>query len=346
MVSLLVLGLAGCGGTEQAEPVRAVPDLDTITVVSAPVAHERTWDGVVEAVHRVTVSAQTRGRVLALPFDVNDRVQAGDVIARFTDVEQRSSARQAQAAVNAAQASFTEAEADYQRILGIYERRLVSRAQRDQATARRDAAHAQLEAARAAVREVGEQVDYTQVRAPYAAIITQRHVEVGEAVQPGQPLVSAVSLDRLRLQVPVPQAQAGTIREQARAWLLLIDGRRIQADRVTVFPHADPDSHSVAVRVELPEMQTGMHPGMIAKVAFELSRSAQKSLPSSALIRRGELVGAYVLDERGRVGLRQLRVGRDDGDRVVVLAGLAEGERVIADPVRAQAWLADGAGAR
>lgn len=338
--TLILLALAACSGNEPLPSAPAMPELVTLEVQRQQVTRERQRDGVVEAVHRATLSAQTRGRVVELPFDVNDHVQAGQVLVRFTDVEQRSVARQAQAALRAAQATFAEADAEHRRIDEIHARGLVSRSQLDQALVRRDSAAAQLQAARAALQEAGEHVDYTQVRAPYTGLLTGRHVEAGETVQPGQPLLSVLSLDRLRIQVAVTQTEAAAIRADGRAWLLLDDGRRIQAARVTVFPQADPARHDVQVRVELPETATGLMPGMIAKVAFADGEVLPLLLPETSLLRRGELLGVYVQDSQGRVLLRQLRIGRRHDGQVEVLAGVREGERVVADPLQAQAWLA------
>jgi RND family efflux transporter MFP subunit len=338
---LLAAALTACGG-DAPEPARAaLPDPGLATVVAgierAP--RERVWDGVVEAVNQATLSAQTRGRVLELLYDVNDYVEAGAVVVRFTDVEQRSGRRQAEAAVAAAQAAYDEAQADHARIAEVFERRLVARAQLDQATARRDAARAGLESARAAMREAGEQVDYTVIKAPYSGILTERHVQVGESVQPGQPLVSGLSLDRLRVGVQVPQGDVLAIREHAQAWLLLDGGDRLAAERVVVFPYADADSHSFQVRVELPQARTGLHPGMTVKVAFMLGEGERLLLPASAVVRRSEITGAYVVGDDHDVRLRQLRLGHRFGDRIEVLAGLAPGERVAADPAAALAWL-------
>lgn len=337
--ALLALSLAACGSSEPLSPPQAVtPPIELFEAQLQPAARERVWDGVVEAVNAATLSAQTGGRVLELPFDVNDYVRAGEVVVRFTDVEQQSGQRQAQAALSAARAAADEAAAEFRRISEVYERRLVSRAQFDQASARRDATRAQLEAAQAAVKAASEQVDYTVVRAPYSGIVTQRFVEVGETVGPGQPLISGLSLDRLRLAVQVPQSDVQAIRENGRAALVLADGRRIEAERVTVFPYADPATHSFSVRVELPEAETGLAPGMAAKVAFVVGESSRLLLPRSSLVRRGEVAGAYVLGPTGLV-LRQLRLGHAAGEQVEVLAGLAAGERVALDPVAAGLWL-------
>lgn len=334
------LALVACGGESPDQSATlAIPELAEQTVLPETAPRERIWDGVVEAVNQATLSAQTGGRVLELPYDVNDYVPAGAVVVRFTAVEQQSGQRRAQAALAAAQAAATEAEANYRRIAGIFEKKLVARAQLDQATAQRDAARAALESARAALREAGEQVDYTVIRAPYSGILTQRHVELGETVRPGQPLVSGLSLNQLRVNVEIPQSDMLAVREYAKASVLLAEGTRLAAERMVVFPFADPATHSFKVRLELPDAETGLQPGMTVKAAFVIGEAERLLVPLSALVRRSEIAGVYVLGERGPQ-LRQLRLGHRYGERVEVLAGLSAGERIALDPNAARVALA------
>lgn len=336
----VALALPACGDGAPPITAQAPVPFGTLVVEPRDTARERRWDGVVEAVHQATLSAQTAGRVLELPFDVNDYVEAGQVVVRFTDVEQISAQRRAAAALNAAQADSTEAEAAFRRTEELVARQLLARAALDQARARRDATRAALEAARAGVSEAGEQVDYTVIRAPYSGILTQRHVEVGESVRPGQPLVSGLSLQQLRVHVEVPQSEVAAIREHGQATVILPGGGRIEAREVVVFPYADPATHSFKVRVELPEAETGLQPGMTTKVAFKTGEARQLWLPGSALVTRSEVTAVYVVAPDQRVSLRQVRLGHRRGDEVEVLAGLAAGERIAADPVAALAHLA------
>lgn len=342
---VLLLLLSGCqGDVPHTAPAAQIPaDLRLWTVTPEQAARERVWDGVVEAVNQATLSAQTAGRVVELPYDVDDYVPAGAVVVRFTDVEQQSARRQAEAQLRAAEASAKEAEAEYGRIQDIYTRKLVAKSQLDQALARRDAARAALEAAQAGVQSAGEQVDYTVIRSPYSGIVTARHVQVGESVRPGQPLISGLSLGRLRVHVDLPQSDIGAIRAERKASVLLADGRRIEASKVTVFPYADPQSHTFKVRVELPEEETGLHPGVTVKVAFAIGAGERLLLPQAALVRRSEVSGVYVAGEQGLL-LRQLRLGHRYGDRVEVLAGLNAGERIALDPLAASAALQSGSG--
>jgi len=339
-VLLVAAALAGCGAAPPAPTAAAKVTFTTVTAAARAGDRERIWDGVVDAVDKATLSAQTGGRVVELPFDVNDYVKAGQVVVRFTDVEQESGRRQADAALRAAEAGAREAQLAYTRAKEMLDRKLIAQAAFDQAAARHEAAKATLEAARAAVRGAGEQVDYTVVRAPYSGILTERHVRIGETVRPWQALVSGLSLARLRVEAEIPQGDVAAIRDHASAAVLLDDGRRIQARQVVIFPYADPRTHSFRVRVELPEAETGLQPGMTAKVAFAIGTAERLLIPAGALVRRGELTAVYVVDAADRVTLRQLRPGQRFGDEVEVLAGLAPGERIAADPLAALAWLA------
>lgn len=345
-ILLVVVALAGCGNRNPPAAAHSPPPALASVVVHAQTARdEQVWDGVVEAVNQATITAQTNARVLELPHDVNDIVAKGDVLVRFTDVEQKSARSAAQAQVASAEATYREAAASYKRIEAVYAKGYVSAAQLDQQRAQRDAAQAALASARAQLDQVGQALDYTVLRAPYAGIITRRYVQVGEAVQAGppspQPLIALQSLDDLRVNVQVPQSAVDAIRRFHAAEVLLTgDGaRRVAAGSVSVFPYADPNTHTFNVRLQLPAGDTGLYPGMTVKVAFATGEAKRLLLPASALVQRGELLGVYVLDDQG-VALRQLRIGHSYADQVEVLAGLDDGERVATDPAAAARWLA------
>jgi RND family efflux transporter MFP subunit len=334
--------LAACGRTPAPPAVVTAPPL-AVQVMHAEMAREeQSWDGVVEAVHEAVISAQTNARVVELPHDVGDAVRKGDVLVRFSDVEQKSARRAAQAQIAAAQAAYTEADTSWRRFAEIFKQGFVSKAQLDAERARRDAALAALQSARAQSSQVGQQLDYTVLRAPYDGIVTRRYVQVGEAVQSGppapQPLIALASLQDLRVGVQVPQSAIAAIRRYRAAVVVREDGRRVPAGKLTVFPYADPQTHSFRVRLELPGDGAGLVPGMTVKVAFASGEAKRLLLPLDALVQRGELTGVYVLDGSG-VALRQLRLGHRHGDRVEVLAGLDDGERVATDPVAAARWL-------
>lgn len=324
---LLVLAAAG------AQADAALP-FETGVVESAQAPLERIYDGTVEAVHQATMSAQTSGRIADVFFDVDDYVEAGEVIVQFTDAEQQSALRGAEAALVEALARQTQAAEDYRRIAGLLESGTASKRDYDESLASRDAADARVTAARSSVDTAKQQLEYTLVRAPYAGIVTERHVEVGEAVSVGQPLMSGLSLESLRIVVHLPQQVAAKVRKFGSA-AILTDAGRVPATGLTIFPFADTASNTFTVRIDLPPGQFALYPGMFVKTAFVVGDADRLLVPASALVRRSEVTGVYVVTNEQRVRFRQVRVGNNFGERIEVLAGLEEGERIALDPVRA-----------
>jgi len=347
MPSLLVLAilLAACGGSEQAA-LPPLGDVATFEVAAANGAPGRGWDGVVEAVRRSDLSAQTAGRVTTVEVDVNDRVAAGAVLLRISAVEQDAGANAARAQLRATEAAAAEAEQHYRRFAALANGQYVSKAQIDQVRAARDSALAARDAAGAVVAQAAQQSAYTVVRAPFAGVVASRDVEPGETVAPGQSLMRVYEPRELRIEVTVPQTRADAIRRDPRARVVLPGGREVVPAEVIVFPAADAASHSVNVRVRLPDLDPPPAPGTTAKVVFDAEAGtaadggvASLRIPLSAVAQRGELSGAYV-KQGDRLLLRQLRLGARVGDSVEVISGLQAGDKVARDPIAAMQALA------
>ena len=316
-------------------PLHAAP-IEMVTATYQTVAQERVFDGVLEAVHRSTVSAQTAGLITEINYDVDDFVPKDAVIVRIRDTEQQAGVKQAKAGLQEARARYKEADDEYHRVQNIYDKKLVAKSELDRARATRNAAQARLDAARAQLTQAEEQLGYTVVAAPYAGYVTQRHVELGETVAPGQPLMTGFSLETLRAVVNVPQAFATAVRTHNHARIIVPPAQRsIDAVGITAFPYADEQSHAFTVRVRLPDGQADVYPGMFVKVAFVTGEEQRLLVPNSAIVQRSELTALYVVAEDGRVRFRQIRSGRSYGDQVEVLAGLEGGEKVALDPIAA-----------
>jgi RND family efflux transporter MFP subunit len=325
--------LAGCGRA-QPPAVAARPALPTAVARVERVPVERRLDGVIEAVNQGTVAAQTAGRVEAILYDVNDFVPAGAVIVRLRSTEQHAGLAAAQAALSEATAREAEARTRYQRLADMYQRKVVPKATLDEATANRDAAVARLNAARAGLANAREGVAYTEIRAPYAGVVTKRLVQVGETVSPGTPLMSGLSLQFLRVTVDVPQSIVAQVRRIRQA-AVYIGERRIEATRVTIFPEASAPSSTFRARLELPENATDLYPGMFVKVGFVTGEAERLLVPAQAVVERSEVTAVYVVGGTGGISMRQVRLGDRFGDSIEVLSGIAAGDRVALDPLAA-----------
>ncbi|WP_236078952.1 efflux RND transporter periplasmic adaptor subunit [Marinobacter nauticus] len=180
--------------------------------------------------------------------------------------------------------------------------------------------------------EARKQLDYTRIIAPYGGILTERHVELGESVSPGQPLLSGLSLEQLRVVVDLPQKYADVARSQRQATVTLPDGRVLETGEMTFYPYANPQTHTFRLRMRLSEPNGSLFPGMLVKVSVPVASRKALWVPASSLIQRSELRAVFVLDNQDQPRLRQVRTGMRDNGRLEILAGLSEDERVVSNP--------------
>ncbi|MFK5986348.1 MAG: efflux RND transporter periplasmic adaptor subunit [Pseudomonadota bacterium] len=311
--------------------------LETVAVVHKTAVRYFYLDGIVEAINQTTVSAQTSGEIKEILFDVDDYVEKGTVILSLKDTEQLSNVKKAQAAIQETRALNLKARQEYQRVKTIYDQKLVSKSSLDEARAQLHATSARTDAAQAGLTQAQEQLSYTQILAPYSGIVIQRHVEPGELVQPGMPLITGISLEYLRVNVDVPQSLINKLRQFSKANIILPEaGQTVAAQKITIFPFADPLTNTFQVRLNLPVRTKQLFPGMYVKVSLVTGERKKLMVPAKAVVYRSEVTGVYVVAKNGRISFRQIRSGGENGEKtIIILAGLDEGEQVALDPIAA-----------
>ena len=314
--------------------------LETAQVKQELLSREFRLDGEVEAINMATVSAQTRGTIQQILVDVDDYVEKGGVIIHLKDVSQQASLKKALAGEKEAISHLAKAKDEYKRVKDIYAKKVVSKSKMDEATHALSASKARLESARANLEEAREQLSYTRVKAPYSGIVTQRHVEVGETVQPGAKLMTGVSLDKLRVNVDVPQSLINKIRVYGKAFIYTdaaIGEKqvKVEVEKITVFPIADRASNTFKVRLDLPQGITGLFPGMFVKASLVTGEKQALMVPQQSIVHRSEVTAVYVVAGDGSINFRHVRMGSINKNLQVILSGLAEGEKVALDPIKA-----------
>lgn len=294
-------------------------------------------EATVEAVRQSTVSAQVSGRITAVNFDVGDAVKAGQVIVRIDPSELSQAAAGSRAQVAQAEAQLANAKANYERQVQLFQQKFISQAALDRATAEYRAAQASSQAARAGAGQTAAVRSYTTLTAPFSGVVMARHVEVGEMATPGKPLMTGFDPSDLRVVANIPQYKLAEVQKSARASVEIPSlNKWIEARSITVLPSADTATHTVKVRIDLPENLSGVIPGIYARAYFATGEARKLVIPYSAVLRRSEITGVYVVDARKKVILRQLRLGEPTAKgEVEVLAGLNPGEIIALDPVKA-----------
>jgi multidrug efflux system membrane fusion protein len=328
------------------------PPLKVITVQGANAsASESSVDAVVEAVRQTSLSTQVAGAVVALHVKAGDRVKAGQELLRIDARAAQQNVIGAGAQVEAAQANLAVASKELERQKQLLQKQYISQAAFDRAQAQWDAAKAQVKALQAQNSAAQTQSGFYVVNAPYAGVVSDVPVTLGDMAMPGRPLVTVYDPTAMRVTAAVPQGLLAGVQAQPQALRYELPGvtgygTPQQASQVQVLPSVDPVTHTGQIRLSLPAGITGVAPGVFARVwlpgvfarvwlpcAAAGQGSAERVyLPTSAIVRRAEMTGVYVLDAQGKPSLRQLRLGQMSGDRVEVLSGLRPKDKVAAEP--------------
>lgn len=336
----LLASLTLAGSVALAPRLALASDAAPLAAAPAQAASARpsaAFDGVVEAVRQTSIAAQVAGAVVQLEVKAGDRVRAGQLLLRIDARAADQAAAAGAAQARAAQAMQEVAAKDYQRQQLLFAQQFISQAALDRATAEYRAAQAQVAAQLAQAGAARTQTGLHVVVAPYAGVVAQVPVALGDMALPGRTLVELYDPAALRVTASVPQsvAAAWSAGDLPRIELPdLSEAQRWPAPRrAEKLPTLDPATHTVLVRAELPAGLAGVAPGQFARLWLPVAAGREPSLwvAASAIVRRAEMTGLYVQAANGRALLRQVRLGRSEGDKVEVLAGLTAGERVITD---------------
>ena len=226
----------------------------------------------------------------------------------------------------------------------LAQQHFISAAALEQAEAEYKATQAQVDAQLAQAGAARTQSGFYVVRAPFAGVVSEVPVQLGDMAMPGRPLVTVYDPAALRVTAAVPQTvalrlPAGVLPRielpglpAAQQW--------VQPRQAQVLPTVDAATHTVQMRADLPAGLSALSPGMYARLWLPVAAGgtsaagapAALSVPLAAVVRRAELTGVYVLDAAGQPLLRQVRLGRSTAGTLEVLSGLMPGERVVTDP--------------
>jgi len=354
---------AGCGGsTEKAEQkVEIVHGLHVKRAQTVQVPDELEAPGNVIALSTAQIAARTMGTVLQVSAKEGDIVRRGQLLAQLDDHEMTAHRNAAQAASQAASAGVTQAakallaaraQADvmqktYDRYEYLKQQKSVSPQEFDEISAKQQAAQASLEQAKAGLQqaEAGlaqaqseaqaaqDVADYARIVAPFDGRVIRRTVEPGSLVAPGSPLFVVEDPSHYQLEVMLPTEAFAVAKKNtpARVELDALPGKRLSGKISEVEAGADPTSHTLKARIDLPKEAVAQS-GMFGRAFVLQGQKTAVLIPSSALVTRGQLRGIYVVDDSGLIHWRVVTVGKSFGYDDEVLSGLSAGDAVILDP--------------
>ncbi len=347
LASLAILSTSSCSGTRKdtVSAPETVRDLPVVQVKQASVPDYIEAVGTVRASQSAQLSAEIVATVREVRAVEGQRVHRGDVLVALDDAQQQAALERAQAGVRASQQDVAAADADLglaqstqNRYQALFEKKSVSPHEFDEVQARYKAAAAHRDAARAGQAQAQAQemqartmLGYTRSRAPFDAVVTAKNVDPGALAAPGVPLLTVEDTRQFRLEATVDESDLPLVKLGASV-PVAIDalGGELAGKVVQLVPVADPASRSFVVKIQLPN-DSRLRSGIFGRAHFSRGQRQAIVVPESAIVRRGQLQGVYLVGPDGLIDLRYVTLGKRAGSQVEILSGLTGGERLVAD---------------
>lgn len=344
----LVLGitLASCGSDKEQKQDGgpAVP----VTVAEVETGDSNTilaGSGQITALNNATLSTRMMGYVESLPVKIGQKVNKGDLLISINNVDLRAKKAQVEASIAEATVAFNNAKKDYERFQNLFNENSASQKELDDMTARYEMAKARLESANQMKNEVNSQFAYANIRAPFSGVVTNTYIDEGDMANPGVPLVSVESPGGFEVVTKVAENNISGIAVGMKALVQVKALDTIVTGKVTeLSASAQNTGGQYLMKVQLDQTDARILSGMYANIRLETEQESNGSdivtVPSKALVHKGQLTGVYTMGQDNVALLRWLRLGETYGDEVEVLSGLSKGETYI---VSAEGKLYNGA---
>lgn len=322
----LVFGVAGCSepagkpGGSRLPQVRV--QVEGISLSDLPFQVEVA--GTLQAVEQSQVSARVSGQVVELPVRVGSKVKKGDLLVRVRASELSARARQAET-------QLAQARRNLERETRLQQAKASTREQVKTLTEL-------VQISDANYREAKAMLDYTQIRAPFAATVTHKLIEVGDLASPGSVLLKLENSGALEVLVQVPEALAQGLRLDTSLPLSVpVVGLLTRAEISEISPTVDPVSRSTQVKLTLSD-NPALRSGQFVRVSLAGKGAQTLLIAQAALHQNGQMEQVFVAEE-GVARMRLVRSGADFGERIEILSGLRPGDQVV---VATEADLRDG----
>lgn len=342
LVLLILAALTGLRFHERLQlrldpvPARTAPPpaVEVIRAQPEKFVETRIFQGEVLADERAVISAGTAGRVIKVGPGQGEQVSRGDLLVRLDHEEQLRELDRIRAAGDRLKGELDLADKQLVRQKELFAREIIPRDSLDVAEHRVLALQAQLRENQAGLELLLERLKYVEESAPYDAVVQKVHVQQGELVSPGSPMVELISLVNLKAAFSVPQSDVSGLMPGMRVSIEIpaLDNVLVSSVIHSINPALEPGTRNVTATSFFPGNEGRVRPGMAVRVQVDL-RQTEKAIvvPAHAVHRLGTQTWIYVVLEN-QVWKRKVETGPARHGRVMIIEGLDEGELVVVTP--------------
>jgi RND family efflux transporter MFP subunit len=334
---LAVFALSGCGQSAEAA-TQASPPAVPIAVSSALVQRGEIptslrVTGTLRGERETDLAANAAGRVLATSFERGAEVSKGALLARLDTRAAAAHAAEASASVRLARVQKDSAQRECDRYAQLLELGAIPAAERDRVADQCRTSGDSVAAAEARAASASLAVIDGQIRAPFAGVVSVRHVEVGQYVRQDSPIATIVSLDPLRLEFSVPEADVAQIKAggAVRFEVPAYPGRTFDGEIRFVDARVRAATRDLLAEATVKNPDRSLRPGMFASVALTTGTRPGPVVPTSAIVRHEERAHVFVV-AGGKAEERVVQLGEAVAEGFAVKRGLGEGDVIVTAP--------------
>jgi RND family efflux transporter MFP subunit len=334
-IILLILLSWSCGNKDKKEQQINAPVIPVKVSMGAEIdgAAMISTSGTIEAVKSANLSTRIMGQVDKIYVTIGDKVKKGQLLLSINDMDLSAKLAQVNAGIAEATASYNNASKDLKRFTVLFEEKSATQKELDDITAQYTMAEARLEAARQMKNEVNAQFSYSDLRAPFDGVVTNKFINPGDMANPGMPLLEVEAPGKYQVLTLVSESEITKVKQGMEVIVSINSlNENVTGEVIEVSSSSKNTGGQYHVKVVLKDTNTSVLSGMYAtvKFPFEATNDSKAALiPLEAVVHKGQLSGVYTVSEGNTALLRWLRLGRTYGDKVEVLSGLAADESFI-----------------
>ncbi len=334
----LPLAVSGCKAKATAATTAPPPAIhvETVDAHEEPIARVLALTGTLKGKQQTDLAANASGRVLATLVERGSEVKSGDLLARLDVRAAALSAAEARANADITKTRATTAKRDCDRYAALLAQGAIAQADYDRVADQCSTSGESIAASQARAASAAQMVGDGMIRAPFAGVITERYVNVGEFVRQDTKVVSLVAVDSLRLEFSVPEAELGAVKQDGKLTFTVpsFPGKPFTGTVRFISAAVRESTRDMIAEAVVDNADRALRPGMFASISLLVGEAPLPVIPKTAVVEKDGRTHVFVVVD-SRLEERVVQVGAQKGDVISVVRGLRTGEKVVTAPTDA-----------
>ena len=291
--------------------------------------------GEVTAKQTANISTRMMGYVTKIYVKPGDKVASGQLLVSISSDDILAKKAQVQAMITEAEAAAKNAQRDYERFKTLRNQNSVSDKELENVALQNTSMNAKVQMARQQMNEVNAMLSYTNIRAPFSGVVTQKMVDEGSMANPGMPILTIEQNGELQVIASIPEnyiqyVKVGDVAKmELKSLSITIDGKVSELSPSAFRTGGQYSMKLALVTKDKENIRPGMYVNILIPNKTGENITSKIMLDKSSIVYRDQLTGVYVIDDQSQANLRWIRLGKTIGNQVEVLSGLSQNDKIV-----------------